>query len=73
MVGAFFGAEPPCSSGFPLTSTSKLSIFDIGAGNMPNIKIVGSTLRNRVDLAKTFEFRRQEKPRSSRKYANLNR
>jgi propanol-preferring alcohol dehydrogenase len=31
----------------------QLSIFDIVAGN---IKIVGSTLGNRVDLAKTFEL-----------------
>jgi alcohol dehydrogenase, propanol-preferring len=39
--------------GLPADQYVQLSIFDIVAGN---IKIVGSTLGNRVDLAKTFEL-----------------
>ena len=45
--------------GLPADPSVQLSIFDIVAGN---IKIVGSTLGNRVDLAKTFDFKRQGKP-----------
>jgi alcohol dehydrogenase, propanol-preferring len=42
-----------CFLGLPADQYVQLSIFEI-VGN--NIKIVGSTLGNRVDLAKTFEL-----------------
>jgi D-arabinose 1-dehydrogenase-like Zn-dependent alcohol dehydrogenase len=65
-VIAVFGLKSDCGG----LSKQQLSIFAI-VGN--NIKIVGSTLGNRVDLAETFELQAAGKTKVITEVTNSNR